>query len=78
VGERPVDPAEVERLARELLAFLRAEPRFFVEALRYFRAHDYRVFLLAWSRLREERRLGRDEVGRYVMLEGGEAGGSRG
>ena len=63
------DPAEVERLAGEILALLGQGPKHFVEVLRPFRDREYRVFLLAWSRLREEHRLGRDRIGRYLLRE---------
>jgi hypothetical protein len=59
-----------DRLAREIVTFLEAEPRYFVEVLERFRTHEYRTLLLAWSRLREERRLARDPIGRYVLASG--------
>lgn len=63
------DPA-ADALAREIVTFLGAEPRHFVEVLERFRTHEYRTLLLAWSRLREERRLARDRIGRYVLAAG--------
>lgn len=59
--------AVAEALAPDILAFLEAEPRHFVEVLERFRAHEYRTLLLAWSRLREDGRLARDRIGRYVV-----------
>ena len=63
------DPGEVERLAGQIAALLGQGPKHFVEVLRPFRDREYRVFLLAWSRLREEHRLGRDRIGRYLLRE---------
>lgn len=68
LDEPAEDCGRVARLARDILTLLRQEPRHFVEVLEHFRAHDYRVFLLAWSRLREERKLGRDKIGKYLIL----------
>lgn len=65
------DPV-AEALAREIVTFLEAEPRHFVEVLERFRTHEYRTLLLAWSRLREERRLARDPIGRYVLASSGD------
>jgi hypothetical protein len=67
-GESADDCGQAARLAQDILTLLRQEPRHFVEVLKHFRAHDYRVLLLAWSRLREERRLGRDKLGKYVAV----------
>lgn len=69
MDESGANRGRVERLAQEILGFLREEPRFFIDVLKHFREHEYRLLLLAWSRLREERRLERDRVGRYVVAE---------
>jgi hypothetical protein len=69
VSEREPRDRAAEALGGEILTFLEGGPRHFVEVLERFRAHEYRTFLLAWSRLREQRRLGRDRVGRYVIVD---------
>jgi hypothetical protein len=51
-------------LVRELERFL-AEPVFFKDVLTRFSQHKYREILLAWSEIRSQFELERDESGRY-------------
>lgn len=52
------------KLVRDLEEFL-ARPVFFKEVLTRFSEHKYRAILKAWSEIRLQFELGRDESGRY-------------
>lgn len=58
---------EVEALADRITTLLTERPRSFYDLLREMEDAEYRTILQAWGRLRESRRLGRDEEGRYLL-----------
>ncbi|MFQ5913032.1 MAG: hypothetical protein ACE5JS_07605 [Nitrospinota bacterium] len=56
-----------EKLADQILDFLREGPAHFEDVLLRFRETPYREILRAWGKLREDGLLGREvETGRYV------------
>lgn len=63
-------PVQPEGLASEILKQLRRKPIFYYDLLTGFPERSYREIMLAWSIVREGRRLSRDEEGRYYLEEG--------
>lgn len=60
---------EVDALADRITVLLTARPRTFYDLLRALEDAEYRTILQAWGRLRESRRLTRDEEGHYLLRE---------
>lgn len=58
---------KVKVLEEELAEKLKKESLFFGEMLKMYENVDYRTFLLAWSELRSNHQLARDEEGRYKL-----------
>ncbi len=54
-------------VAERMVALLKERPRTFYELLRELGDVEYRTVLQAWGALREQRALGRDAEGRYLM-----------
>jgi hypothetical protein len=54
-------------VAERMLALLTERPRTFYELLRELGDVEYRTVLQAWGALREQRVLGRDAEGRYLI-----------
>jgi hypothetical protein len=54
-------------VAERMLALLNERPRTFYELLRELGDVEYRTVLQAWGALREQRALGRDAEGRYLI-----------
>jgi hypothetical protein len=57
----------VEGVAERMRALLREHPRTFYELVRQLDDVEYRTILQSWGRLREQRALGRDAHGRYLL-----------
>jgi hypothetical protein len=60
--------SDLERLAEEILAFLKKKPAYFCDVLREFKNENYRNILLAWGELRAKKKLLREESsGKYLV-----------
>ena len=57
----------ISDIAEQIIAKMERGPIFFADIMRDFPHEAYRDLLLAWSRIRSTRKLGRDEDGRYVL-----------
>lgn len=56
-----------EQVAARIVALLGEKPRTFYEILRELPDAEYRTILQAWGSLREEKKLGRDAHGNYLL-----------
>jgi hypothetical protein len=61
---------EIEELSEKILEFIREKPIYFYDVLVKFRNEEYKKILLAWGKLRSEKKLSRDEkTGMYKIRE---------
>lgn len=60
-------PADVARLADQIVAALRERPLQFMDLVRAHRDLPYRTLLLAWGVVRDRERLERDDEGHYFI-----------
>lgn len=56
-----------EQVTARIVALLGEKPRTFYEILRELGDAEYRTILQAWGSLREEKKLGRDAHGNYLL-----------
>ena len=61
---------EIEELSTKILESIRKKPLYFYDVLVEFKNEEYRKILLAWGKLRSEKKLSRDEkTGMYKIRE---------
>lgn len=58
---------EVGEISEKIVELMSKKPIYFFDVLNEFRNVEYRKILLAFGKLRSEKRLSRDENGRYVL-----------
>lgn len=58
---------EIETLSQKIKSRLAKTPLFFAEIVNEFANYRYREILLAWSEIRTENSLARDQQGRYLI-----------
>lgn len=59
----------VEELSKTFVEALKGRPRFFADLIRDNLDTDYRTVMLAWSDVRTNYEVERDEEGRYLITD---------
>ncbi|MDG6995673.1 MAG: hypothetical protein JRN52_07105 [Nitrososphaerota archaeon] len=58
---------KIEDIVAQVIQIVNKRPSYFYDVLKELQTVEYRSILLAWSKLREEGKLERDEKGKYVV-----------